>query len=202
MNLKGVDKITPEFIAKAERQGYNLSSIIAQAERKGIPVAAKAHTAAATQTQAMQQSAQNRATAAAPTGTQATFSYSPAGSISSVTYAPTSPPSQSYSAPSSSAASTAAAPTVDPLQGYVSFMNAQSANTLAAKEVDKQIEALRDAGMTERQRLVNENNLAVTEKEVGGKLDLQKIVNAGYKNIANIERGSNMFASIMSAFNF
>jgi hypothetical protein len=38
--------------------------------------------------------------------------------------------------------------------------------------------------------------------ELKGELDLQGIVNAGYKNIANIERGSNMFSSIMGAFNF
>ena len=189
-NLKGIEKITPKVLKEFERQGYNLSSIIAQAEKKKIPVGAQAYTAAATQTQTMQQAAQDRATAAANPGTQATFTQTSWGQPV-VTYTPTSPPPPAE-----------AAPAVDPLQGYFDFMTVQSANTLAGKEIDKQIEGLRDAGMTERQRLVNENNLAVTEKEVGGKLDLQKIVNAGYKNIANIERGSNMFASIMSAFNF
>ncbi|MGA1772168.1 MAG: hypothetical protein ACO39T_07850 [Flavobacteriaceae bacterium] len=69
-------------------------------------------------------------------------------------------------------------------------------------DTQKTMEELRQAGSTERQKLVNENNLAVTGMEVKGKLDLQGIINAGYKNIANIERGSNMFSSIMGAFNF
>ena len=200
-NLKGIEKITPKVLKEFERQGYNLSSIIAQAEKKKIPVGAQAYTAAATQTQTMQQAAQDRATAAANPGTQATFTQTSWGQPV-VTYVPTSPPAQSSSAAPAAAAPAAAAPAVDPLKGYVDFMTMQSANILAGKDIDKQIETLRDAGMTERQRLINENNIAVTEKEIGGKLDLQKIVNSGYKNIANIERGSNMFASIMSAFNF
>ena len=61
---------------------------------------------------------------------------------------------------------------------------------------------LQDAGQTERTKLLNETSRDISKQEIAGKLDLQKIVNAGYKNIANIERGSNMFASIMSAFNF
>jgi hypothetical protein len=77
-----------------------------------------------------------------------------------------------------------------------------AAKEAANLQIQKQIEELRQSGQTERQKLVNENNLAVTGMEVKGKLDLQGIVNAGYKNIANIERGSNMFSSIMGAFNF
>lgn len=77
-----------------------------------------------------------------------------------------------------------------------------AAREAANLQMQKQIEELRDAGQTERQKLVNENNLAVTAAEVKGKLDLQGIINAGYKNIANIERGSNMFSSLMAAFNF
>jgi hypothetical protein len=69
-------------------------------------------------------------------------------------------------------------------------------------DAQKAMEGLRQAGATERQKLVNENNLAVTGLEVKGKLDLQGIINAGYKNIARIERGSNMFQSVMGAFNF
>jgi len=85
------------------------------------------------------------------------------------------------------------------------FVNApiyDAAREAANLQMQKQIEELRDAGQTERQKLVNENNLAVTAAEVKGKLDLQGIINAGYKNIANIERGSNMFSSLMGAFNF
>jgi hypothetical protein len=77
-----------------------------------------------------------------------------------------------------------------------------AAQNAANLQMQKQIEELRDAGQTERQKLINENNLAVTGAEIKGRLDLQGIINSGYKNIANIERGSNMFSSIMSAFNF
>lgn len=77
-----------------------------------------------------------------------------------------------------------------------------AAQNAANLQMQRQIEELRDAGQTERQKLINENNLAVTGAEIKGKLDLQGIINSGYKNIANIERGSNMFSSIMSAFNF
>ena len=77
-----------------------------------------------------------------------------------------------------------------------------AAQNAANMQMQKQIEELRDAGQTERQKLINENNLAITGAEVKGKLDLQGIINSGYKNIANIERGSNMFSSIMGAFNF
>jgi hypothetical protein len=86
--------------------------------------------------------------------------------------------------------------------GYVSYGEYEAGIKAADLATQKEIENLRQAGQTERQKLVNENNLAVTGMEVKGRLDLQGIINAGYKNIANIERGSNMFSSIMSAFNF
>jgi hypothetical protein len=89
-----------------------------------------------------------------------------------------------------------------PGEEIVPFVNFDLAQQGANFQTQKEIEQLRQAGQTERQKLVNENNLAVTGAEVKGKLDLQGIVNAGYKNIANIERGSNMFSSIMGAFNF
>lgn len=87
-------------------------------------------------------------------------------------------------------------------EGYVTDLEYEAGLNKANLDMQRQIEQLRQAGQTERQKLVNENNLAVTGAEVKGKLDLQGIVNAGYKNIANIERGSNMFSSIMGAFNF
>jgi hypothetical protein len=87
-------------------------------------------------------------------------------------------------------------------EGLVTDLEYQAGLDKANLGMQRQLEELRQAGQTERQKLVNENNLAVTGMEVKGKLDLQGIVNAGYKNIANIERGSNMFSSIMSAFNF
>ncbi len=87
-------------------------------------------------------------------------------------------------------------------EGYVTDLEYEAGLNKANLDMQRQIEQLRQAGQTERQKLINENNLAVTGAEVKGKLDLQGIVNAGYKNIANIERGSNMFSSIMGAFNF
>jgi hypothetical protein len=77
-----------------------------------------------------------------------------------------------------------------------------AATQKAGFQTQYNIADLQEAGETERTKLLNENRLATGAQEIAGKLDLQKIVNAGYKNIANIERGSNMFASIMSAFNF
>jgi hypothetical protein len=196
---KAGDNLSAKEIKQIQKQTrYTPESIIRRAENAGINVKPAAQNFvqqfATQQTQAQEQ----RATEAAPAGTQPVFSYSPEGRITSVTYEPT----QVTPSDSSSSSSAASASTGTGTEGYEDFLNIQAA--LRKTELDNQfnIEQLRDAGMTERQRLVNENNLAVTEKEVGGKLDLQKIVNAGYKNIANIERGSNMFASIMSAFNF
>lgn len=189
---------TQEAAEIARKTGLTVSSVIARAEKAGINVGGGVQNLATTEQQQRQQNAINTATAAAPAGTQATFTQTDWGQPV-VTYVPTSPPPPP---PATTPPPAAAAPAVDPLQGYVDFMTMQSANILAGKDIDKQIETLRDAGMTERQRLINENNIAVTEKEIGGKLDLQKIVNAGYKNIANIERGSDMFNSLMSAFNF
>jgi len=64
------------------------------------------------------------------------------------------------------------------------------------------IEKLRQAGETERVKYEVDSRVPVVEAEAKGKIDLQKIVNSGYSNIARIERGSDMFRSIMGAFNF
>jgi hypothetical protein len=47
-----------------------------------------------------------------------------------------------------------------------------------------------------------DNRIPAIQAESKGKLDLQKIVNAGYKNIADIERGTEMMRNITSMFNF
>jgi len=86
--------------------------------------------------------------------------------------------------------------------GLVNTPMYDAAKEAAQLQIQKQIEELRQFGQTERQKLVNENNLAVTGAEVKGKLDLQGIVNAGYRNIANIERGTEMVRNITSMFNF
>ena len=65
-----------------------------------------------------------------------------------------------------------------------------------------QAERIRDAGSTERLKYEVDNKIPQIQEESKGRIDLQKIVNAGYKNIENIKRGSEMVASITSMFNF
>jgi len=74
--------------------------------------------------------------------------------------------------------------------------------TLTAPEYEAFLKSIPELGATERNKLVEETKLKMVETETKGKLDLQKIINSGYKNIADIERGSAMFGSIMGAFNF
>ena len=66
----------------------------------------------------------------------------------------------------------------------------------------KAIAQLQEAGATERLKYEVDNRIPLTEAEYKGKIDLQKIVNAGNRRVANIQRGSQMFASMMGAFNF
>jgi hypothetical protein len=182
-----------------QKTGYTPASIIQRAEKADVSIKPSAQDFvqqfATQQAQKQEQAAQ----AAANPGTQAVFSYSPAGAVSSVSYEPVSVASTSQ--PSSSTP-TSATTSTDPLAGYQNYLDVQLAIQKGQFDNQRAIEQLRDAGMTERQKLVNENNLAVTGAEIKGKLDLQGIVNAGYKNIANIERGAGMFQSIMGAFNF
>ena len=184
-----------------QKTGYTPASIIQRAEKADVNVKSSAQDFvqqfATQQAQKQEQAAQ----AAANPGTQAVFSYSPAGAVSSVSYEPVSVSVASTSQPSSSTP-TSATTSIDPLAGYQQYLEVQAALQKGQLDNQRAIEQLRDAGMTERQKLVNENNLAVTGAEIKGKLDLQGIVNAGYKNIANIERGTGMFQSIMGAFNF
>jgi hypothetical protein len=182
-----------------QKTGYTPASIIQRAEKADVSIKPSAQDFvqqfATQQAQKQEQAAQ----AAANPGTQAVFSYSPAGAVSGVSYEPVSVASTSQ--PSSST-TTAATANTDSLADYQQYLEVQAALQKGQLDNQKAIEQLRDAGMTERQKLVNENNLAVTGAEIKGKLDLQGIVNAGYKNIANIERGTGMFQSIMGAFNF
>lgn len=89
-----------------------------------------------------------------------------------------------------------------PGEELVPFANFDLAKQGANLEIQKQIEQIRDAGATERLKYEVDNRIPLTQAETKGKIDLQKIVNAGYQNIARIERGSDMFRSIMGAFNF
>jgi len=69
-------------------------------------------------------------------------------------------------------------------------------------DAQKAIAALQQAGATERTKYEVDNKIPLVQAEAQGKIDLQKIVNAGYKNIANIERGTEMVRNITSMFNF
>lgn len=68
--------------------------------------------------------------------------------------------------------------------------------------VQKEMENIRQAAETERLKYEVDNRVPVVEAEAKGKLDLQKIVNAGLQNVTRIERGSDMVRSITSMFNF
>ena len=69
-------------------------------------------------------------------------------------------------------------------------------------DAQRAIAALQQAGATERTKYEVDNKIPLLQEEARGKIDLQKIVNAGYKNIANIERGTEMVRNITSMFNF
>jgi hypothetical protein len=89
-----------------------------------------------------------------------------------------------------------------PGEEIVNFANFDLAREGSNLEAQKQIERIRDAGATERLKYEVDNRIPEIQAESKGKLDLQAIVNAGYKNIANIERGSDMVRNITSMFNF
>ena len=69
-------------------------------------------------------------------------------------------------------------------------------------DAQKVIAQLQEAGQTERTKYEVDNRIPLAQAESKGKIDLQAIVNAGYKNIANIERGTEMVRNITSMFNF
>ena len=66
----------------------------------------------------------------------------------------------------------------------------------------KSMENIRQAAETERLKYEVDNKIPQIQAESKGRLDLQAIVNAGYKNIANIERGTEMVRNVTSMFNF
>lgn len=64
------------------------------------------------------------------------------------------------------------------------------------------VERIRQAGATERLKYEVDNKIPEIQAESKGRIDLQGIINAGMKNIANIERGSDMVRNITSMFSF
>ena len=89
-----------------------------------------------------------------------------------------------------------------PGQQVVPFANFDLAKEGANLATQKEIEKIKEAGATERLKYEVDNRIPEIQAKSKGDLDLQAIVNAGYKNIANIERGSDMVRNITSMFNF
>ena len=69
-------------------------------------------------------------------------------------------------------------------------------------DAQKAMENIRQAAETERLKYEVDNRIPVVQAEAKGKIDLQKIVNAGLQNVTRIERGADMMRSITSMFNF
>jgi len=92
--------------------------------------------------------------------------------------------------------------TLLPGEEIVPFANFDLAREGANLEIKRQIAQIQEAGATERTKYEVDNRIPVVQAESKGKIDLQAIVNAGYKNIANIERGTEMVRNITSMFNF
>lgn len=188
----------------AKKTGRSYQDVINQAISKGVDVSSGARDVF-TQSQVNQQ--QQQAIANAPANTTPTFSYTPQGTISAVTYNPISSPASSQAPSSSSAAGvTSSTPkaSLDEINAANAIALQKLMNQGSAYGWDAQtaINNVSQAAETERTKLLGENALAVTAAESQGRLDLQKIVNAGMQNIANIERGSRMAAGIYSMFNF
>lgn len=93
---------------------------------------------------------------------------------------------------------------VDAREGeeIVNYANFDLAREGANLQTQKEIERIRNDGATERLKYEVDNRIPLVEAEAEGKIDLQAIVNAGYKNIANIERGTEMVRNITSMFSF
>jgi hypothetical protein len=182
----------------AQQFDYTPASIISRAEKADVKITPSAQNFVQQAIQAQSTAAETAARQSAPAGTTPEFLNRPDGTRY-VTYNPITPISSSaFEDPFSSSASASA----NPLAGTTSLLEAESANKLALGQIQKQIAALQEAGATERVKYEVDNRIPLAQAESKGKIDLQKIVNAGYKNIANIERGTEMVRNITSMFNF
>lgn len=173
-----------------KQTGYTPESIIARAERADVNVKPSAQSFVKQAVQAQTASAETKARESAPANTTAVFNYTPQGTIASVRYEPIGAVQQATSQTTSAAQNTA-----NPLAGTADLANVNAANAIA-------LEKLRQDAMTERTKYEIDNKIPLVQAESQGKIDLQKIVNSGYKNIANIERGTEMVRNITSMFNF
>ena len=174
----------------AKQTGYTPQAVISRAEKADVTVKPSAQTFVQQAVQAQTQAQEERARQSANPGTTAAFDYTPQGTISAVRYEPTSfiPETPSASSSVSSAASSAGAS--NPFKLEVDYAQEQTLRRL-----------IEDAA-TERLKYEVDNRIPEIQAESKGKLDIQKIINAGYRNIANIERGAQMASSIYGMFNF
>ena len=93
---------------------------------------------------------------------------------------------------------------------YPEFQAAQTAAELQTRssisnygwDAQKAMENIRQAAETERLKYEIDNRIPVVQAETKGRIDLQKIINSGERNIARIQRGSDMVRNITSMFNF
>ena len=177
----------------AEKTGYTAQSIVNRAEKADVKVQPSAASFVQQAVKAQTTAQEQRATAAAPANTTPSFSYTPQGSVASVTYNPVTPKQEIVSP---------IEPVTAPTTQTASLTEVESANRLAAAQIEKQIAQLQDFGQTERLKYEVDNRIPVVQAEAKGKLDLQKIVNSGYKEISQIERASKMMGNITSMFNF
>lgn len=114
--------------------------------------------------------------------------------------APSSPSSSSSS--SSESFSSFIPPTTPPGEQVVPFANLDLATQGASFRSNEAIALLRENAATERTKLEIANRIPEIKARSKGEINLQKIINAGYKNIKRLESTSNMFSSLMGAFNF
>jgi hypothetical protein len=177
----------------AEKTGYTPQSVINRAEKADVKVQPSAASFVQQAVKAQTAAQEQRATANAPANTAPSFSYTPQGSVALVTYNPVTPKQEIVSP---------IEPVTAPTAQTASLPEVESANRLAAAQIEKQIAQLQDFGQTERLKYEVDNRIPVVQAEAKGKLDLQKIVNSGYKEISQIERASKMMGNITSMFNF
>lgn len=181
----------------AKQTGYTPESIIARAEKADVKAKPSAQSFVQQAINTQTSTAVQRATESAPVGTTPSFTYTPQGRVASVNYTPIEPQKNEVVGDVFGEKTNA-----DPLAGTVSFSEHEAANKLALAKIQEQIAQLQEAGATERTKYEVDNRIPFLQAESKGKIDLQAIVNAGYKNIANIERGTEMVRNITSMFNF
>jgi outer membrane biosynthesis protein TonB len=177
----------------ARNSGLSFSEVVALAKSQNIGVS---------------EAAKDNARAYTPPPAAAPVNFTPSPPPQYVAAPP--PPSPSPSPTPSPSPSPTPSPSPSPAppapassgEQVVPFANIPLAQQGANLATEKSIARLKEAAATERLRYEVDNRIPQIQAEAKGQMDLQKIVNAGYKNIKRLESTSNMFSSLMAAFNF